>query len=93
MLALAFLMACAAAQPAPPAAPWHHARHGGPIALTAAEIRRLSNGLIITPRRARLTTQARAIDIQHWSNWRGRRQGQLPSFIGIDNAPGVKCRL
>ena len=85
MLALAFLMACAAAAaPAPPADPWHHARHGGPIALTAAEIRRLFNGLIITPLRARLTTQLRAIShIQHWSNWRGRRQGQLPSFTGL----------
>ena len=47
MLALAFLMACAAAAaPAPPADPWHYARHSGPIALTAAEIRRLFNGLI-----------------------------------------------
>jgi hypothetical protein len=36
MLALAFLMACAAAAPARPADPWHHARHGGPITLTAA---------------------------------------------------------
>ncbi len=41
MLALAFLMACAAdaAPPAPPN-PYHHARHDGPIALTANEIRR-----------------------------------------------------
>ncbi len=78
MLALAFLMACAAAAaPAPPADPWHHARHGGPIALTAAEIRRLFNGLVITPPRARLRTQLRAIsDIQHWSNWRRHHQGQ-----------------
>ena len=78
MLALAFLMACAAAAaPAPPAEPWHHARHGGPIALTAAEIRRLFNGLIITPIRAQLITPARAIsNIQHWSNWRRHHQGQ-----------------
>ena len=66
MLALAFLMACAAAAPAPAADPWHHARHGGPIAVTAAEIRRLFNGLVITPLRARMTPQLRAIsDIQH----------------------------
>ena len=56
MLALAFLMAsAAAAAPAPPADPWHHARHGGPIALTAAEIRRLFNGLVIAPLRAPLS--------------------------------------
>jgi hypothetical protein len=44
MLALAFLMACAAdaAPPAPPD-PYNHARHDGPIALTANEIRRLFN--------------------------------------------------
>jgi hypothetical protein len=78
MLALAFLMACAAAaSPALPADPWHHARHGGPIALTAAEIRRLFHGLVITPLWARLATPLRAIsDIQHWSNWRRRHQGQ-----------------
>jgi SRSO17 transposase len=78
MLALAFLVACAAAAaPAPPTDPWHHARHGGPIALTAAEIRRLFNGLIITPLRAQLATPLRSIsDIQHWSNWRRRHQGQ-----------------
>ena len=78
MLALAFLMAsAAAAAPAPPADPWHYARHGGPIALTAAEIRRLFNALIITPLRAQLTTQLHAIShAQHWSNWRRRHQGQ-----------------
>jgi hypothetical protein len=77
MLALAFLMACAAAAaPAPPADPWHHARHGGPIALTAAEIRRLFNSLIITPLRARVTTPLRAIShAQHWSHWRRLHQG------------------
>jgi hypothetical protein len=48
MLALAFLMACATtAAPGPPADPWHHAHHGGPIALTVAEIRRLFHGLVI----------------------------------------------
>jgi SRSO17 transposase len=74
MLALAFLMASAATTaPASPADPWHHARHGGPIALTAAEIRRLFHGLVIAP----LTTPVRAIsDIQHWSNWRRLHQGQ-----------------
>ena len=78
MLALAFLMACAAAAaPAPPADPWHYAPHGGPIALTAAEIRRLFNGLVITPLRARATTQLRTNSgIQHWSNWRRHHQGQ-----------------
>jgi hypothetical protein len=78
MLALAFLMAAAAAAaPAPPADPWHHARHGGPVALTAAEIRRLFNGLIITPLRTQLTTRPRTIsDIQHWSTWRRLHQGR-----------------
>ena len=78
MLALAFLMAsAAAAAPAPAADPWHHARHGGPIALTAAEIRRLFDGLVITPLRSRMTTPLRALsDIQHWSNWRRIHQGQ-----------------
>jgi len=77
MLALAFLMACAAqAAPAPPADPWHLARHGGPIALTASEIRRLFNGLVIAPLRAPTRTQLRAIsDIQRWSNWRRLHQG------------------
>jgi len=78
MLALAFLMAGAAAvAPAPPADPWHHARHSGPIALTAAEIGRLFNSLVTTPLRARMTSQLRAIsDIQHWSSWRRHHQGQ-----------------
>jgi SRSO17 transposase len=78
MLALAFLMASAAtAAPAWPADPWHHARHSGPIALTPAEIRRLFNGLVITPLRARLATPLRTIsDIQHWSSWRRLHQGQ-----------------
>jgi hypothetical protein len=78
MLALAFLMAsAAAAAPAPPAGPWHHARHRGPIALTAAEIRRLFTGLVITPLRAQMTiAQPPANDMQHWSNWRRLHQGQ-----------------
>ncbi len=78
MLALAFLMACAtAAAPPAPADPWHPARHGGPIALTAAEIRRLVNGLATVPLRAQLTTPLRAISgIQHWSNWRRDHQGR-----------------
>ena len=78
MLALAFLTtATAAAAPAPPVGPWHHARHGGPIALTAAEIRRLFGALVITPLRAELTPPLRAVSgIQHWSNWRRLHQGQ-----------------
>jgi SRSO17 transposase len=77
MLALAFLTACAAAAaPAPPADPWHHARHGGPIALTAAEIRRLFHGMVIAPLQTRPATPVHAISgIQHWSNWRRLHQG------------------
>jgi hypothetical protein len=59
--------------PAPPADPWHHGRHGGPIALNAAEVRRLFHGLVIAP----LTTPLRAINgIQYWSSWRRHHQGQ-----------------
>lgn len=78
MLALAFLMACtAAAAPAQPAGPWHHARHGGPIALTAAEIRRLLGGLVTAPLQTQLAMPLRTLkDIQHWSNWRRCHQGQ-----------------
>jgi len=77
MLALAFLMACAATAAPPPADPWHHAHTPEPIALTAAEIRRLFNGLVTGPLRGRLTAPARAISqIQHWSTWRRRHQGQ-----------------
>ena len=78
MLALTFLMArAAAAAPAPPADPWHHAHIPGPIAPTAAEIRRLFNALIITPLWARQATPARTIsEIQHWSTWRRHHQGQ-----------------
>ena len=73
MLALAFLMACAAAAAPPvPADPWHHARHRGPIALTAAEIRRLVNGLVITSPHASLRVIS---EIQRWSNWRRHHQG------------------
>jgi SRSO17 transposase len=78
MLALAFLMACATAAATPPSADsWHHAHIPGPIALTAAEIRRLFNGLVTGPLRDRLAAPARAIsDIQHWSTWRRHHQGQ-----------------
>ena len=78
MLALAFLMACATVAATPPSAdPWHHAHIPGPIALTAAEIRRLFNGLVTGPLRDRLAAPARAIsDLQHWSTWRRHHQGQ-----------------
>ncbi len=57
--------------------PWHHARYGGPITLTAAEIRRLFNGLLTAPLRTQPAMPLRAIkDIQHWSNWRRYHQGQ-----------------
>jgi len=49
------------ASPPPPADPRHQARHGRPIALTAAEIRRLFAALITTPIRARITTPTRVI--------------------------------
>jgi SRSO17 transposase len=77
MLALAFLMAAAAAAaPAPSADPWHHAQHSGPIALTAAEIRRLFTGLATGPLRDPLAAPARTIgQIQHWSSWRRHHQG------------------
>jgi hypothetical protein len=79
MLALAFLMACAAtAAPPPSADPWHHARHSGPIALTAPEIRRLFHGLLIAPLQARLTTPSHIIsNIQRWSSWRRLHQGHV----------------
>jgi hypothetical protein len=55
MLALAFIMARAAAAATPsPSHPWRHAYIPGPIALTAAEIRRLFNGLVTGPLRDRL---------------------------------------
>jgi SRSO17 transposase len=78
MLALAFLMACAAAAaPHQPADPWHHARHATPVALTAAEIRRLFHALVTVPLRAPPATPPRAIsDITHWSTWRRLHQGQ-----------------
>jgi hypothetical protein len=73
ILALPFLMACAAQRaPAPSADPWHYACHGGPIALTAAEIRRL----VITPSQARLATPLRVSTCTlHWSSWRRHHQG------------------
>ena len=78
MLALAFLMTCTATAAAPPPAdPRHHAHIAGPIALTAAEIRRLFNGLVTSTPQDRLTAPARAINaIQHWSIWRRYHQGQ-----------------
>lgn len=78
MLALAFLMTvAAAAAPAQPAGPWHHTRHRGPITLTAAEIRRLFNGLVTAPLRARLATPARLVShIEHCASWRRLHQGQ-----------------
>lgn len=78
MFALAFLMVCAAgeASPAPPD-PYHHARHDDPIALTAAEIRRLFNALVVTPLRALLSSPLRTIShAQRWSDWRRRHQGR-----------------
>jgi SRSO17 transposase len=79
MLALAFLMACAAqaAPPPTPPDPYHHAHHHRPIALTAAEIRRLSNALIINPIRARILTPLRqALHARRWSDWRRLHQGR-----------------
>jgi hypothetical protein len=79
MLALAFLMVCAAAAAPPPtpADPYHHAHHDGPIALTAAEIRRLFNALIVTPLRALLSSPLRTTThAQRWSDWRRLHQGQ-----------------
>jgi SRSO17 transposase len=78
MLALALLMACTAAA-APPASsdPYQHARHDEPIALTAAEIRRLFNALIIAPLRTLVTTPLQTIaHTEHWSNWRRLHQGR-----------------
>jgi len=94
MLALAFLMACAAqATPAPPADPWHLARHGGPIALTAAEIRRLFNGLVIASLRAQMRTQVRAIsDIQRWSNWRGSTKATPAAATTSAGSPLTSAR-
>ena len=61
--------------------PLRHPRHllplrSGPIALIAAEIRRLFNGLIITQFQARLAILMHVISyIQHWSTWRRLHQG------------------
>jgi SRSO17 transposase len=82
MLALAFLMVCAAAATPPPtpADPYHHAHDNGPIPLTAAEIRRLFNTLIINPLRARvLTPIQQLLHAQAWSDWRRRHQGRARS--------------
>ena len=50
--------------------PWHYARHREPIALTAAEIRRLFNTQLITPLPTRLTQRRAISHVQHWSSWR-----------------------
>jgi SRSO17 transposase len=78
MLALAFLMACAAAAAPPaPVDPYYHARHEAPIALTAAEIRRLFTGLVVIPLRALTTTPRQALTHLHrWSDWRRLHQGR-----------------
>jgi hypothetical protein len=78
MLALAFLMVCAAAAAIPtPPDPYHHAHNSDPIALTAAEIRRLFNTLTVTPLRALLPSPLRTTThAQRWSDWRRRHQGQ-----------------
>lgn len=78
MLALAVLMtAAAAAAPPAPADPYHHARHASPIALTAAEIRRLFHALVIIPLRALTTTALQAaLNAKHWSDWRRDHQGR-----------------
>jgi hypothetical protein len=78
MLALAFLMVCAAAAAPPtPPDPYHHAHHDDPIALTAAEIRRMFNALIVTPLRALLSSPLRTMTHgQRWSDWRRLHQGR-----------------
>jgi SRSO17 transposase len=78
MLALAFLMVCAAAAAPPPSPdPYHHAHHSSPIALTAAEIRRLFNALIATPLRALVSSPLRTMThAQRWSDWRRLHQGR-----------------
>jgi hypothetical protein len=67
----------AAAPPPTPADPYHHAHHDGPIALTAAEIRRLFNALIVAPLRALLASPLRTrTHAQRWSDWRRLHQSQ-----------------
>jgi hypothetical protein len=89
MLALAFIMARAAAAATPsPSHPWRHAYIPGPIALTAAEIRRLFNGLVTGPLRDRLPGPARAIsEIQHWTNWRRHYHGQAAKATTSADSP------
>jgi SRSO17 transposase len=81
MLALAFLMICAAAATPPtPPDPYHYAHDNGPIAFTAAEIRRLFNTLIINPLRTRiLTPLQQRLHAEAWSDWRRRHQGHARS--------------
>jgi hypothetical protein len=88
MLALAFIMACAAAAATPsPSDPWHHAYIPGPIALTA-ETRRLFNGLVTGPLRDRLPGPIRVIsEIQHWTNWRRHHQGQAAKATTSVDSP------
>ncbi|MEV1332723.1 IS701 family transposase [Micromonospora costi] len=78
MLALAVLTtAAAAAAPPAPADPYRHARRATPIALTAAEIRRLFHALVIVPLRALTTTVLQeALHAEHWSGWRRDHQGR-----------------
>jgi hypothetical protein len=89
MLALAFIMARAAAAATPsPSHPWRHAYIPRPIALTAAEIRRLFNGLVTGPLRDRLPGPARAIsEIQHWTNWRRHYHGQAAKATTSADSP------
>jgi SRSO17 transposase len=81
MLALAFLMICAApATPPTPPDPYHYAHDTGPIALTAAEIRRLFNTLIINPLRTHVLTRLQQrLHAEAWSDWRRRHQGRARS--------------
>ena len=80
---------CAAAAATPsPSHPWRHAYIPGPIALTAAEIRRLFNGLVTGPLRDRLPGPARAIsEIQHWTNWRRHYHGQAAKATTSADSP------
>ncbi len=69
LLALAVLAICTASTEPTPPDPTRHTRHAGPIALTMAEIRRLTSILIIDTVR----------DVGHhlhWSHWRRDHQGR-----------------
>jgi hypothetical protein len=57
--------------------PHRHAHNRGPIALTAAEIRRLFNALIVTPLRALASSPLRTMThAQRWSDRRRLHQGR-----------------